>query len=104
MNDITTEPTITELVDRAQHHPELLTEQDITSLSAEFSDLAATITETLTPLFQILIDVFATMTDALLPYIEYMPGREFRRFRKNRRLREHRERVAARRPAWKRTP
>lgn len=103
MPDTTTpEATITDLIERAQFNPELLTEADIARLSAEFDELARMIGEALTPVMRVLIDAFTMLTEALLPYVEYMPGREFRRFRKNRKLREHRERVAARVPAWKR--
>jgi len=92
-----------ELMRLAQFEPEALTEQDLARLSELMTELAETIRDMLTPALDTLVHAFTMLADALLPYVEYMPGPEFRRFRKIRQLREHRERVAARIPAWKRT-
>ncbi len=95
--------TVADLIHVAQFEPESLTEEDLARISAAMNDLTRTLIESFTPAFKALGAVFSTIADALLPYVEYMPGPEFRRFRKTRQLREHRERVAARIPAWKRT-
>lgn len=97
-----TDEPVDALLRRAKYTPEHLTEEDLARLSALFNQVAVVFGATFMDAIRILSAAMVEFATAVQPYVEYMPGREYRKMRKARQIREHRERVAARVPKWKR--
>lgn len=77
---------------------------DIERFRIAFDALSKLLVDAFTPIVNAAVDALAQWWAAIEPLTGHMPGKAFRKARKAQQIRDHRARVAARVPAWKRKP